>query len=82
MKWVKVQKSVREYTERGTERKLEKYPQGVEKRNERGGIGGDKWRGGRASKKSLPRHKNEDREVDHILRIFWTCEVVTTSTTV
>jgi hypothetical protein len=35
---------------RGTERKLEKHPQGVEKRKERGGIGGDKWRGGRASK--------------------------------
>jgi hypothetical protein len=34
---------------RGTEGKLESYPQGVEKRKEREGIGGDQWRGGRAS---------------------------------
>jgi hypothetical protein len=27
--------------ERGTERKLERYPQGVDKRKEKGGIGGD-----------------------------------------
>jgi hypothetical protein len=42
---------------RGTERKLEKYPQGVETRMERGGIGGDKWRGGSASKS--PAEKQE-----------------------
>jgi anti-sigma-K factor RskA len=33
-------------------------------------------------KKYLPRDENEDREVDHILRIFRAYEAVTTSTTV
>jgi hypothetical protein len=37
------------------------------------------WKG---FKKSLPRNKNEDREVDHILRIFQAYETVTASTTV
>jgi hypothetical protein len=35
---------------RGTERKLERYPQAVEKRKETGKIGGDEWRSGSASK--------------------------------
>jgi hypothetical protein len=38
---------------RVTERKLERYTQGVRKRKEGGGIGGDEWRGGRASRNNL-----------------------------
>jgi hypothetical protein len=81
MKWAKVQKSVRWYMGRGTERTLEKHAQGVEKKGER-----RNWRrhveGRNDFKQFLPRNKNEDREIDHILRIFRAYEVVTTSTTV
>jgi hypothetical protein len=35
------------------ERKLERYPQGVEKRKERGGTGGEGRGGGRTSINSL-----------------------------
>jgi hypothetical protein len=34
------------------------------------------------TQKCLPRDENEDRETDHILRIFWAYDAVTTSTTV
>jgi hypothetical protein len=59
MKWIDIQGPVRQYVGRGTEQKLERYPQRVEKRKDRGGIGGDEWGCGRASRNTCREMKTK-----------------------